>query len=60
MQFRGPTEKGCIASLLSEANLASLSQRPGMNEFGDVKLEAEVLTAHWCTATAVCGDVSHR
>jgi hypothetical protein len=52
MQFRGPTEKACMASLLSEANLASSSQRSGMNEFGDVKLEAEVLAAHWCTRTS--------
>lgn len=54
IQFRGPTENGCIAFFLSDANRVSPSQRSGMNDLGSAKLELLRFAAQFDTETAVC------
>lgn len=55
MQFRGPTEKACIASFLSFAKAGSPSQRSGMNSSGRVQHEGSWQMGHCHTSALVCG-----
>jgi hypothetical protein len=53
-QFLGPTENGCIASLLSLSYFLSPSQRSGANAKGSVKFCVAVLMQYWLIQTTVC------
>jgi hypothetical protein len=53
-QFLGPTENGCIASLLSLSYFFSPSQRSGAKANGSVKFCVAVLIQYWLIQTTVC------
>lgn len=59
IQFLGPKEKGCSASLLSPENRSSPSHRSGMNAPGRVKFLGERNMAH-CHMLTTVPSGSHR